>query len=169
MPQLDFVNKLTLAQVVWLAIIFAALYLLLARWALPLVGGVLAARAATIGSDLDAARHAKQAADAAVADLTAATRSAQATAQMQIAEAVAAAKQAASAQASVLNARLDAQIDAAEQRIGLARAAALAALGEVAGEAADAVVSRLTGTAIDRATVARAVVAAMATRQLRAA
>ena len=35
MPQLDFGNKLTTSQMVWLAIIFPIFYLLISRWALP--------------------------------------------------------------------------------------------------------------------------------------
>jgi F-type H+-transporting ATPase subunit b len=165
MPQLDFANKLTQAQIVWLALIFLVLYLLLSRWALPMVGGVLEMRAATIATDLEAARQSKAAADSAVAELTAATRSAQATAQSRIADAVATAKQAAAEQAATLNARLDTQIAQAEQRIGEARAAALGALGQVAGETAELVVARLTGGAVDRDTVARAVASTMATRR----
>jgi F-type H+-transporting ATPase subunit b len=74
MPQLDFANPLTLAQVVWLGIIFFALYLLLSRWALPRVAAVLEIRAAAIAADLDAARGAKVKADTAVDELTRATR-----------------------------------------------------------------------------------------------
>ena len=44
MPQLDFANPLTIAQIVWLAIIFFTLYLLLSRWALPQVAEVLEVR-----------------------------------------------------------------------------------------------------------------------------
>ena len=40
MPQLDFANPLTRAQVVWGAIIFLVLYVLLSRWALPQVASV---------------------------------------------------------------------------------------------------------------------------------
>jgi len=164
MPQLAFGNPLLLAQVVWLAIIFVLLYFLLSRWALPQVGSLLEMRAATIGADLEAARGAKAEADAAVAELTRATREAHAGAQAQIAQAVADAKQAADAQGAMQNARLDAQIAAAEQRIGQARSAAMAALGQVASETAHAVVSRLTGTAIDAAAVDRAVADALAAR-----
>ena len=59
MPQLNFANPLTLAQVVWLAIIFFALYLLLDRWALPKVSEVLDMRASKIAADLDAAKQAR--------------------------------------------------------------------------------------------------------------
>ncbi|MBV9785043.1 MAG: hypothetical protein JO264_14625, partial [Acidisphaera sp.] len=65
MPQLNFANPLTTSQVVWLAIIFFALYLLVSRWALPQVTEVVEGRAQSIAGDLDAARHAKAEADAA--------------------------------------------------------------------------------------------------------
>lgn len=164
MPQLNFANPLLLAQVVWLGIIFLALYLLLSRWALPQVGSLLEMRAATISTDLDAARGAKLEADAAVAELTRATREAHAGAQAQIAKAIADAKAAADAEAARQNAKLDAQLAEAEHRIGQARAAAVGALGQVAGETAHAVVSRLTGTSIDRDAVDRAVAEALAAR-----
>jgi F-type H+-transporting ATPase subunit b len=166
MPQLDFANKLTISQVVWLAIIFVVLYLLLSRWALPQVGAVLEMRAARIAQDLDAARIAKAQADGAVAELTAATRSAQATAQAEIAAAVNAAKDAAAAQAATLNAALEQQLAAAEARIGVARTAAMGALRQVAGETAVDVIVRLTGTAADRGQVDQAVGNVLAARGL---
>ena len=73
MPQLDFSNPLTSIQVVWGAIIFIVLYILLSRWALPQVGEVLDERAATIEADLEAARAPKAQADDGVTELTAAT------------------------------------------------------------------------------------------------
>jgi len=164
MPQLDFANKLTTAQVVWLAIIFVALYLLLSRWALPQVASVLEMRATSIAGDLDAARRAKSEADAAVAEQAKATREAHASAQAEISAAVATSKAAADSKSATLNAKLDQQIAEAEERIARARAAAMGALEQVATETALEVVSRLTGTAIDGSTVNRAVAAALAAR-----
>ena len=74
-------RPLTSAQVVWGALIFLALYLLLSRWALPKATVVLEKRASTIAGDLDAARMAMAQADGAVAELTAATAKARAEAQ----------------------------------------------------------------------------------------
>ena len=164
MPQLDFANPLTLSQVVWLAVIFAALYLVLSQWALPRVASVLEMRAATIATDLDAARAAKAQADAAVAELTRATREAHTSAQTEIAQAAAAAKQAADQQQAELTARLDKQIVEAEQRIADARSAAMGALGEVARDTAREVVGRLAGGAVPQQTVDAAVAAALTAR-----
>ncbi len=165
MPQLDFSNPLTISQVVWLAIIFFALYLLLSRWALPQVAEVLDKRAAAIAADLDAARGAKAQADAAVAELTDATRAAQATARTQVADAVEAAKKGLIAQAAEFDARLNAQLAEADRRISAARAASVGALRQVAIDTTNDVVARLTGAAADAQAVGTAVDAALAARR----
>lgn len=153
MPQLNFGNPLTLTQIVWLAVIFVALYLLLSRWALPQVDAVLEQRAAVVAADLDAARQAKTQADAAVQELTRTTREAQTAASAQVAEAVARANEAASEQEAAQNARLEAQLQAAEKQITEARQVALGALRQVATETATAVVARLTGRPADGSTL----------------
>ena len=164
MPQLDFANPLTVAQVVWLAIIFFALYLLLDRWALPQVSVVLKDRAARIEGDLEAARTAKANADAAVAELTAATRKAQAEAQAAVTGAVDAANAEAAARAVTTNARLDTLLADAEKRIDAARAASVGALHSVAVTTTTDVVARLTGFAPDAAVIENAVGRALAAR-----
>ena len=63
MPQLDFGNPLTVAQVVWMFLIFGALYLMLANWALPMVGEVIDSREQRVLADLDSARLSKEQAD----------------------------------------------------------------------------------------------------------
>jgi len=164
MPQLDFHNPLTISQVVWLAIIFLVLYVLLSRWALPQVAGVLEARAATIAGDLEAARRAKASADASIAELTKATQEAQASARAEIGAAVDAAKAAADAQSATLNARLEAQLAAAETQIASARASAMGALRQVAAETTSVVVARLTGASANAGAVDAAVGRALAAR-----
>jgi F-type H+-transporting ATPase subunit b len=164
MPQLDFANVLTTSQVVWMALIFGALYILLSQWALPQVAGVLDERAARINTDLDTARIAKAEADAAVAELIAATKRASMEAQSAIAAAMTAAKTEAAEQARVANERLDAQLAEAEQRISAARHAAMGALRDVATETATTVVARLTGQSPDPERVGGAVDQALAMR-----
>ena len=81
MPQLDFSNPLTIAQVVWMAIIFGLLYYILARYMLPQVAEVVDGRAHRIAADLDSARAAKAQSDAAIAEITAAGQRANSEAQ----------------------------------------------------------------------------------------
>jgi F-type H+-transporting ATPase subunit b len=164
MPQLDFSNALTISQVVWMALIFGALYVLLSQWALPQVSSVLDERAARINSDLDTARIAKAEADTAVAELHAATRRASAEAQSAVATSIANAKAEAADKARVANERLDAQLAEAEQRIAVARHTAMGALRDVATETAATVVARLTGRGADLALVERAVDHALTAR-----
>jgi F-type H+-transporting ATPase subunit b len=164
MPQLDFSNVLTISQVVWMALIFGALYLLLLQWGLPQVSSVLDERAARINSDLDTARMAKAEADTAVAELQAATRRASAEAQNAVATSIAAAKAEAAEKARIANERLDAQLAEAEQRIAAARHAAMGALRDVATETAATVIARLTGQGPDLALLGRAVDHALAVR-----
>ncbi|MBS0560354.1 MAG: F0F1 ATP synthase subunit B' [Proteobacteria bacterium] len=164
MPQLDFANPLTTAQVVWGAVIFLALYLLLSRWALPKAADVLKLRSDTIAGDLEAARHAMADADAAVAELTAATAKARAEAQAAVNQATEQARGKAAAQAASLNERLEAQLKEAEGRIEQARAAAMGALHQVASTTASAVVTRLTGQTPDPARLEAAIGAALAAR-----
>lgn len=165
MPQLDLSNPLTISQVVWGAIIFFLLYILLSRWALPQVETVLEMRAEKIAADLDAAREAKSAADAAIAELTAATAKAQAEAQAEVAGAVAAASSTAAAQAAASTEKLNKQLAAAEAQINAARVAAMGALREVATTTTTDLVTRLTDVAPDQQAIDRAVSSALAIRR----
>ena len=157
MPQLNFKSPLTISQVVWGAIIFTLLYMLLSRWALPKVASVVEDRRTRIGGDLDTARAAKTEADAAVAELTEATRRARSESQAAIAWATQQAKAEAATRTAAMNETLDAQLSEAEGRIAAARNTAMGALRQVAGDTATAVVTRLTGQAPDSAQVDRAV------------
>lgn len=162
MPQLDFSNPLTIAQVVWMAIIFGLLYYILARYMLPQVAEVVDGRAHRIAADLDSARAAKTQSDAAIAEITAAGQRANSEAQAAIGSAIAKAKAEALEQSRAADERLTGQLAEAERRIAEARRSAMGALREVARDTATAVVTRLTGQAPDPAAVERAVGAAMA-------
>ncbi|MBV9653824.1 MAG: F0F1 ATP synthase subunit B' [Acetobacteraceae bacterium] len=164
MPQLNFANPLTLAQIVWGAIIFAVLYVIFARSSLPQVAEVLANRETRITGDLEAARDAKAAADTAVAEVNAATARARSEAQASINAAVEQAKKEAADRARVLNERLEQQLQTSEGQIAAARNSALGAIREVATDTARVMVSRLTGRTPDRQAIDDAVGQALAAR-----
>ncbi|MEI6158978.1 MAG: F0F1 ATP synthase subunit B' [Roseococcus sp.] len=159
MPQLDLANPMMTSMLVWLLIIFGALYYVLKNYALPEVASVLEARAALIASDLNAARDAQAAGEAALAELRASTAAARAEAQAAISAAMVEAQTKAAEQAAEINARLAAQVAQAEQQVRAARDQAMGALREVAGETATAMLNRLSieapandvSAAVDRA------------------
>ena len=65
MPQLE--SATFISQIVWLAVTFLALYVVMARIALPRIGEVLEARQDRIAHDLDTAASLKAEAEAALA------------------------------------------------------------------------------------------------------
>jgi F-type H+-transporting ATPase subunit b len=164
MPQLDFSTPLTISQVVWGAIIFVVLYILLSRTGLPLVATVLEERATRIAKDLEEARAAKTSADAGMEEAQQATAKARAESQGAINAALEEAKKAAATQAEELNAHLEKRLQESEAQIAQAREAAMGALRQVATETAATVVTRLTGTPPDAGRLDSAIGSALAAR-----
>lgn len=159
MPQLDFANPLMMSKLVWLLIIFCLLYYVLKTYALPGVASVLDERAARITADLNAARDAQSAGEAALAELRASSAAARAEAHAAISAAMVEAQLAAAKQATEINERLSAQVAQAEAQVRAARDQAMGALRQVAGETATAMLVRLSvaapandvAAAVDRA------------------
>lgn len=151
MPQLAFAHpvqgRYLIAQVVWMMLIFAALYWAVKNIGLPRVAAVLEARQKRIQGDLETAQKLKEDADAAMVAHREATARARAEAVSSVSSAVQAAEQENQKRSEALNARLAAQIEEAEARIERARAAAMGALREVASETTAAVVGKLVGSA----------------------
>jgi F-type H+-transporting ATPase subunit b len=162
MPQLDY--HTFVPQLVWLAISFFVLYLLMSRLGLPKVRDAIEGRRRHIDRDLDRAAALKREAEAALADyqktLTEARASAQETLR-QTGERLAA--EAAQRQRQLAE-TLTGQIAAAEQRIAASREQALAEIRGIAADIGGAVVEKLTGRAADPAGMAAAVDAALGNR-----
>jgi F-type H+-transporting ATPase subunit b len=133
------------SQLFWLAIAFAALYLLASRLLLPRVGGIIEARAKQIEGDLSEAQQFKEAANAANAAYEKALADARARAQA-LANATRE-KQAAEAETKrkELEQQLDAKLGEAEKTIAATKAAAMGNVRSIATDAASAIVKRLTG------------------------
>jgi F-type H+-transporting ATPase subunit b len=143
-------------QMVWVLITFAVLYVLFAKVFVPGVGGAIDAREDKIAGDIGEARRLR---DAAVAQAEAATgemTAARARAQKLAADAQGEAKAAAAARQAGEDAKLALALAAAETRIAAARAAAMAHVRAIAIEAAQAMITRLTGTAAGAGEVERA-------------
>jgi F-type H+-transporting ATPase subunit b len=145
------------SQVLWLAIVFAALYWVMARFALPRIGAILEARRERIAGDLAAAQRLKDQSDAAIAAYEKALADARARAQALANETREKQAAAAEARRKALEAELNAKIAEAEKAIAATRSAAMANVHGIAAEAAAAIVERLTGLAPASQEVATAV------------
>lgn len=159
MPQLD--PNVFAPQLIWLAITFVTLYLVMSRVALPRIGEVLEARAERIRTDLDRAAKVKSQADAVLASYEKSLADARAKAQAQARERSAELAALAAERQAKVAAELGERTKAAEQRIAKAKLDALANIRQVAGDTAQAAVSRLIGLEIDRRDVEAAVAASM--------
>lgn len=134
------------SQLLWLAITFVALYLLMSRVIIPRIGGILEDRRDRIARDLDQAGRLKQQSEEAVASYERALAEARSRAQKIASEARDKAKDEAGARQAETEAALDGRLAAAEARIGDIKRKALADVGAIASEAAEAVVERLLGS-----------------------
>lgn len=145
-PFPPFQSETFASQLFWLAITFAALYLLASRLVLPRVGGIIDARAERIEGDLVEAQRFKTEADAANAAYEKALADARARAQA-LANTTRE-KQAAEAEQKrkALEQQLDAKLAEAEKTIAATKAAAMGNVRTIAADAATAIVKRLIGT-----------------------
>jgi F-type H+-transporting ATPase subunit b len=133
------------SQLIWLAIFFIGLYLLMSRIALPRVGSILAARRQRIESDLAAAQQLKGESDAAIAANEKALAEARGRAQTLANETREKAARAAEARRKQVDAKLQARIAEAEKTIAATRSAAMANVQGIASDTAPAIVQRLAG------------------------
>jgi F-type H+-transporting ATPase subunit b len=135
------------SQLFWLVIVFAALYVLMSKLALPRIGSILENRRQHREADLAAAEQLRQKSDEAMMAHEKALADAHARAQAVANEMQQ--KQAAQSEAlrKTLETDLNGRIAAAEKSIAETRAKAMANVQGIAGDAAAAIVERLTGTA----------------------
>ena len=145
------------SQLLWLAITFGLFYLFLKRVALPRVGGILEVRSDRIAQDLDQAARMKGEADAAVAAYEQELAEARAKANAIGQEARDAAKAEAETKRKQVEAELEGKLAEAEARIATIKRRRMAEVGTIAADTAAAIVERLIGGKVDKATVAAAV------------
>lgn len=133
------------SQLLWLAISFGALYLLMSRVALPRISGILDNRKALIDGDLAAADAARLKTDAAIAAYEAALAAAKSKAQGIANESRNAIQADLAAKRTAVEADLSGKVTEAEARIAATKAEALTHVDEIAAETAQSVVTQLIG------------------------
>jgi F-type H+-transporting ATPase subunit b len=133
------------SQILWLAITFIALYVLMARVALPRIGGILEERRSRIDGDLAEAERLKGESDTAMVSYQKALSDARARAQSLANERREREAAAADARRKELDSTLSARIADAEKVIAERKSAAMANVRGIATEAASAIVERLIG------------------------
>jgi F-type H+-transporting ATPase subunit b len=154
MPQFDF--TLWPGQIAWFLIVFFGLLIFIRLFAAPKIGGAIAEREDRIAEDIAQARNLKAEADA-QAQVAAEDRArARAEAQRLAQDARNKARAQAAERLAAEEARLAATTGKAEASIAEARDRAMANVGEIASQTAQAIVERLTGRAASADEVAAA-------------
>lgn len=132
-------------QLIWLAIAFAFLYVVMSRMALPRIGGILADRKARIDGDLAAADASRQKTDAAIAAYEAALAAARQKSHAIAEETRNGIKADINTKRVAVEADLGKKLSEAEARIQSTKTEALSHVGEIAADTVQALVSQLTG------------------------
>jgi F-type H+-transporting ATPase subunit b len=144
-------------QLIWLAITFGLLYLLLRRIFLPRIDAILEDRSGRMKSDFALSERLKRDTEAALATYQQALTDARTKAH----EVHKAIREKLAGETAAEKARIEKQIAAmlaeAEIRIDAAKSKALADVGEIAGDVASAIVARLIGKELTTDEVKRAV------------
>ena len=162
MPQLDI--STFPPQLIWLAITFIVLYLLMAKLGLPRIARTLGVRRERIDTDLEKAQQMKAEAEAVIAAYERALAEARQQAQQMLKETTDRLNAQAAERQRGLAEKLAAETGAAERRIAEAKTVALGNIREVAVEVARAAAARLAGVEIDAGRAAAAVDAVMRER-----
>ncbi len=159
MPQFD--PSSFASQLFWLAVMFVALYWIVAKIAIPRIGEVLDQRARVIQDDLDRATQLKAETDQAIATYEKAMAAARAQAFDHMRTIQAELKTVADARTAEVSNAVNRQINEAEARIGEAKKKALESIKNVAADTARDVVAKLAGLSPDAGAVDNAVAAAL--------
>ncbi|RIK98694.1 MAG: F0F1 ATP synthase subunit B' [Proteobacteria bacterium] len=145
------------SQLVWLVISFVILYLIVARMALPRVGGIIAARQKAIADDLAAAQKLRDQSDAEMKAYETELAEARAKAQAISAETREKLNAQAESERRTLEDRLATKLAEAEKAIAATRDTAMGNVRGIATDSAAAIVQQLTGVQPDAGAVQSAV------------
>lgn len=145
------------SQLIWFAIAFVLLYVLMSRVALPRVGAIVEARADKIADDLAGAQKLKDETDAAIADYEKKLADARNNAQSIAGQTRDKLTAEADARRKTLEAKLHEHLLDAEKTIVQTKTAAMSNVRSIATDAASAIVERLIGNKPDQVSVTDAV------------
>lgn len=148
------------SQLVWLALSFIILYVVMSRVALPRIGGILESRRVRIDGDLKEAERLRVETERALAAYEQALAEARANAHGIAEETRTSIKADLEGKRATVEAELASKLAAAEARIQKTKTQAMANVDEIAAETVTALVAQLTGKVT--AAEARAAVAAVA-------
>jgi F-type H+-transporting ATPase subunit b len=162
MPQLNFADFPP--QLIWLAITFLVLLVLMSKVALPRIAGVIEQRDHRIKSDLDRAERVKADADAALAAYQKTMADARAKAQAALREGQAAIAAEAAKREAEFARELGQRTKAAEETIAQAKMRALVDLRAVGAEVAGSALGKVAGLSVTPAQIQAAVDAVMTER-----
>jgi F-type H+-transporting ATPase subunit b len=147
-PQFPPFNKETFAsQLVWFAIFFIALYVLIGRFAIPRIGGIIEARRGRVEGDLAEANRLKEQSDAALKAYEKSLADARGRAQALANKARDKLNAEAEVRRKALESQLNAKLAGAEKTIAATKTAAMSNVRGIAVDTAAAIVQRLIGTA----------------------
>jgi F-type H+-transporting ATPase subunit b len=157
MPQLSQLSQVYLSQFLWLAIALAFIFFVIARGMVPKIQATVEAREQRIAGDLEAAQKARTAADETEAAWRDRMDAARAEAGRIAQEAKADSARDTEAKVKAAADKINDKVEAAQSAIRDALASARGEIESVAAEAAQDMVRRLTGLAIDKKEAAAAV------------
>jgi F-type H+-transporting ATPase subunit b len=152
------------SQLLWLAITFIVLYVLLKRVAIPRIGGILKERADRIAGDLEKAQQAKADSEAAVVGYEKALAAARTNANTIAEQARNDAKAAADSERAATEGELNKKIAASEAGIAAIKQRALSEVNAIASDTATAIVKALAGADVAKPDADAAVSDAMKAR-----
>ncbi|QAY75475.1 ATPase [Sphingosinicella sp. BN140058] len=162
MPQIDQISEIFASQLFWLVLTFGLVYLVIGRGMLPKIEATVDARDKQIAGDLAAAEAARRTAE----EIDEANRARAEANRAEALKVTQAAKDSAAREAEqkikAADAQAETKVAAAEAQIRAATEAAMGDIENVAAEAAQDMVARLTGKTVSRDQADTAVKAALA-------